>query len=265
MTAYRIAALTSALASPTIPLSRTHARELEKRLDAARQEYEYLIAESFPYTYFDRFRITVFGSARADQDNKSDFTFISHLTRRLGEKIDVDIVTGGGGGLMYAANFGLAQAIAEFRTAKKKTQEKNLGILVDLPHGEGANKILDKKEKFHNFSARLEEFIRRSHGIYLAPGGIGTELEATMFMQLKQLGSLEHLFPIVAHPFWKPIIHKSYNAMYKKRLREHKIPLISAHDTQLVHFTDDIPEIVSIFKNEHKAWEKLRTKIIWKK
>lgn len=260
MSSYRVSGVTQAYYAPTISLSHARGAELENELTDARKKYEQLLEESFLHNYFDAFRITVFGSSRTDPESP-DFKFIENLTKQIGLKFDVEIVTGGGGGMMLAANQGLAEAIQLEKKRRKNVVDENRGILVNLPHEENRNPYLDHAERFDNFSTRLEEFVRRSNGIYLAPGGIGTELEAALFMQLKQLGKLEHNFPILAHPFWKPMIRYENHRMFDEQLRLGKEALISEQDLQIVQFTDDVDFIVQTFAEYHEEWQRLKKKV----
>lgn len=257
MSSYRIAELEKIYSSQSIELDLKTGKKLEKRLEVVRKEYEDLLHQTFLYSYFDSYRVTIFGSARIDDPKSETFRFIANLANKIGSEVGADIVTGGGGGLMFAANFGLAQS----RSKKKGSTNQNWGIMVDLEHEEGKNSCLDITKRYENFSTRLESFIRTSNAIYLAPGGLGTDLEAAMFMQLKQLRKLEPTFPILAHPFWKPIFTYENKIMHHRQLKMGRTALISKDDLELVHFTDNLKEIVHILKASHNGWLSLREKV----
>lgn len=257
MSAYRVAELEKVYSSEKIELDLREGKKLEQRLDVVRREYEDLLQKSFLYSYFDSYRVTIFGSSRIEDPKSETFRFIANLARKIGSEMDADIVTGGGGGLMFAANFGLAQA----RSKNKNSIGKNWGIMVDLEHEEGRNSCLDITKRYKNFSTRLESFISTSNAIYLAPGGIGTDLEAAMFMQLKQLKKLEPTFPILAHPFWQPIFNYENKVMHHRQLKMGRTALISKDDLVLVHFTDNLEEILHILKAGYNGWLRLREKV----
>lgn len=258
MSSYRNSQLATVFKSDKVILSRSQGAALKSKLDRLTQDYEKTLRKEFLYTYFESFRVTIFGSAKIKNTKSEEFKFIEKLSRHLAKAIDaVDIVTGGGGGIMLAANKGLVEA----RKNDQKIQGKNLGIMVDLPTGDKGNGCLDEMETYENFSVRLEEFIRKSNGIYLAPGGYGTKLEAAMFIQLKQKKKFEHIFPIVAHPFWKPIINYGNDIFFDRRVEHGQAPLIDEKDKRLVIYTDDISEIVKIFKRAHHEWEQLKRKV----
>ncbi len=262
MTAYRVANLAKIKKAKVVRLSRSKAAETEKLLIQTRKRYEKLLFENFTYFFFKHFRITIFGSAAVKEDEEY-FKFVEKMTRKLGEEIQVDIVTGGGDGLMLAANQGLREAQVELQKKHKKVHCKNFGIRVDLPHESGEDNKVDMPEKVWNFSTRLEEFIRSSNGIYLAPGGFGTDLEAAMFIQLKQRWRIEEDFPIIAHPFWKPIFEQENQIFFDDQIKNGHTPLIDKQDKKLVYYTDEISEIIKIFKKHYLKWEKLKKKVKW--
>ncbi len=160
MTAYRVANIDKIKKAKKVHLSRSKASEAERLLTESRKRYEKLLFESFPYSYFQNFRVTVFGSSLVKRQD-GYFKFIEELTKKLGEEIKVDIITGGGSGLMLAANQGLRDAQQEMRENYEKVDCKNYGIKVDLGNNEsGKDNPVDISEKVWNFSNRLEEFIR---------------------------------------------------------------------------------------------------------
>lgn len=262
MASYREEGFAKITAAKKIKFSHRASRKLEKKLDKARMHYEKLLYETFENAYLRHFRVTVFGSAKIEDTTSEEFQFVSNLARELGKSLDVDIVTGGGGGLMLAASTGLYQALKE-----TNGEARNQGVLMDLPEKESHefNPFLDVTEKFQCFTTRLEEFVRSSHGIYLAPGGIGTALEAALFIQLKQKGMVEKNFPILAHPFWKPILENENKMMFSARGKKNQQRLLDKGDLKLVYYTSDIPEIVKIFKKSFAAWKKITRKVDYAK
>ncbi|MFH0834133.1 MAG: LOG family protein [Patescibacteria group bacterium] len=259
MSSYRVTELEKLYKATELVIDLKKAKAAEVKLEKARQNYEQLLRETFLPSYLDNYRVTIFGSSRIDPGSDT-FNFVRNLAEKIGTKIDADIVTGGGGGLMLAANLGLKNS----RAKKKNSRAKNFGIMVDLGHEEGRNNCLDVTRRFENFSTRLESFIRSSNAIYLAPGGLGTDLEAAMFMQLKQLKKLEPTFPILAHPFWKPIFNYENGIMYHKQLKMGRTTLISKDDLILVHFTDNLKEISHILKASYDGWLAERAKVKFK-
>lgn len=83
---------------------------------------------------------------------------------------------------------------------------------------------------------------------------MGTLLELAFLLQLRQVGHLEPDYPIIAHPFWKPVIEIMNNQMYHQRLAEGNIPLISEKDLESVRFSKEIPEIVGVVSKRYDQW-----------
>lgn len=146
----------------------------------------------------DRFRVCVFGSARLRPEHPT-YQEVYHLARLLAE-LNIDIVTGGGPGLMEAANKG-------FRDAHNRVS-RSYGLTIDLPRSqELANKHLDIKSEHRRFSSRLDEFMRLSHAVIVAPGGIGTLLELVYVWQLIQVSMIEPR-PVIllGSDFWSGLV-----------------------------------------------------------
>lgn len=146
----------------------------------------------------DQFRVCIFGSARIKPDDET-YQTVRRLARSLGQ-MGIDIVTGGGPGLMEAANLGVREAENE--------RSRSIGLPIHLPAlRELANKHLDIKSEHRRFSSRLDEFMRLSHAVIVAPGGIGTLLELTYVWQLIQVALIERR-PVVLlqSSFWDGLL-----------------------------------------------------------
>jgi predicted Rossmann-fold nucleotide-binding protein len=99
----------------------------------------------------------------------------------LGER-GIDILTGGGPGLMRAANEGHV-----IGTKKANSKAHSIGIGVRLPWNQKFNTAVEYKEKVNRFSKRLDEFMLMSNAVVVAPGGLGTMLELFYTWQLVQV------------------------------------------------------------------------------
>lgn len=124
----------------------------------------------------DFYRVSIFGSARIKPHSKH-FKEVYQLAFELSRR-GADIVTGGGPGLMQAANKGAKEG------GKKS---RSIGIAIDLPFESSPNSHLDVKRHHRRFSSRLDEFMRISHAVIVTPGGIGTMLELFYTWQLIQV------------------------------------------------------------------------------
>jgi uncharacterized protein (TIGR00730 family) len=129
----------------------------------------------------DFYRVCIFGSARISPQSQI-YKMVEDLAEAMARH-GVDIVTGGGPGLMEAANKG----------AKKGSSGAwSIGLPIELPFESDANSHLDLKSQHKRFSSRLDEFMRMTHAVVVVPGGIGTLLELLYTWQLLQV---EHIKP----------------------------------------------------------------------
>lgn len=157
-------------------------KEARQRLRATVEDYIRLDAE-LRRLENTNFRVCIFGSARVRPQDPLYHT-VFRLAQGLSEN-GIDVVTGGGPGLMAAANRGVLAA--------KRRRSLSYGLPLELPNlVEPANRALDVASSHKRFSSRLDEFIRLSHGVVVAPGGIGTLLELMYVWQLLQLDAADH-------------------------------------------------------------------------
>ncbi|NJN21804.1 MAG: LOG family protein [Leptolyngbya sp. RL_3_1] len=140
----------------------------------------------------DRFRVVIFGSARL-KSGDSIYEQVRRLARLLGRE-GMDVVTGGGPGLMEAANLGHREGREDPASMDRTT--KSYGLNIKLPFEEQANPHVDIKRDFDRFSKRLDYFMHLANAVVVAPGGVGTLLELAYTWQLLQV---EHIcnIPIV--------------------------------------------------------------------
>src|SRR5688500_8063311 len=122
-----------------------------------------------------RYRVTIFGSARVAKDHwvyKAVRDLAAELTR-----LDCDIVTGGGPGLMQAANEGVHLVNPQPKTG-------SMGIRVDLPFEQEVNAFVTEAFEHKTFFTRLHHFVLVSDAFVVVPGGLGTVLVTMMNWQL---------------------------------------------------------------------------------
>jgi uncharacterized protein (TIGR00730 family) len=127
--------------------------------------------------------VSIFGSARTPRDHPR-YAAARHLARTLGEQ-GFAIITGGGPGIMEAANRGARDAGVP-----------SVGLGIDLPHEQGINKWVDVALPFHYFFARKVMFVRYASGFVVFPGGFGTLDETFEAATLRQTEKIRY-FPIV--------------------------------------------------------------------
>jgi len=183
----------------------------------------------------DQFRVCIFGSARIRPEDPT-YQEVCEMATLLAD-LGIDIVTGGGPGLMEAANQAVRQAAGH--------TGRSIGVTIQLPRSqELANKHLDIKSEHRRFSSRLDEFMRLSHAVVVAPGGIGTLLELMYVWQLVQVGMLEPR-PIV-------LMDRSLYSGLLEWMREQLLGrgFVSAHDFGWVYCVDTPQEVLPFIKEE---------------
>src|SRR5581483_5816393 len=130
----------------------------------------------------ERYRVSIFGSARA-RPGTHVYDEVKRVAAALAE-MGCDVITGGGPGLMQAANEGAAAAGAPGRN-------RSVGIRVDLPFEQDVNPFVVQAFEHKTFFTRLHHFVLASDAFVVVPGGIGTVLEMMMVWQLLQVRHLQ--------------------------------------------------------------------------
>lgn len=197
------------------------------RDSAIRIFLEFLRAfESFD---IDRPVVTFFGSARI-ADGHPYYELARTTARRLGEA-GFAIMTGGGPGLMEAANRGAKEARAP-----------SYGCNIELPVEQKPNLYVDQVVTLHHFFVRKVMLMRYSCAFVLLPGGFGTLDEMLEALVLIQTGKLER-FPVISmgSSFWNGL-----RAFFRQSLLESR--MIDADDLELWRVTDDPSEVVAMIR-----------------
>jgi uncharacterized protein (TIGR00730 family) len=127
--------------------------------------------------------VSIFGSARTPREHPR-YEAARQLARQLGEE-GYAIITGGGPGIMEAANLGAREAGAI-----------SVGLGIELPHEQSLNEYVDVGVTFHYFFTRKVMFVRYASGFVVFPGGFGTLDEAFEAATLRQTEKIRY-FPIV--------------------------------------------------------------------
>lgn len=193
------------------------------------------------------YRTCIFGSARIKPATKA-YDDVFTLARFLSWE-GIDILTGGGPGLMEAANKG-----AKLGQNEKQSKSLSYGISIELDFEPSPNLHLDVKRHHHKFSSRLDDFMRLSHSIVITPGGIGTLLELYFSWQLIQVKHIE-VRPIVlmGKDYWTDLI----DWMKKKPLSD---GLVSAKDFDCISIADTPEEVFDTISDHHKNFRRLHGK-----
>ncbi len=145
----------------------------------------------------ERYRVTVFGSARI-QPGEPLYEDVRGLTRTLSE-LGCDIISGGGPGLMQAANEGSQQGDPE-------NERDSIGVTIALPFEDGANPFVERVYTHESFFTRLHQFARLSQAYVVFGGGIGTTLEMLLIWQLLQVRHIPDAPLILVGDMWSGLI-----------------------------------------------------------
>jgi uncharacterized protein (TIGR00730 family) len=186
------------------------------------------------------FRVAIFGSARLKKDDKV-YQQVFDLAREVG-KHKIDIVTGGGPGLMEAGNAG-------HEAGDKDHKSDSIGLVIKLPWESSGNEHLEIEKSFDTFSKRLDTFMALSGAAVIVPGGIGTCLELFFTWQLLQVKHMEPIPIIVVGKMWEKLIDwvKEYPI---------KEGLISEKDMDFIHIVKNNKEAMEIIMKAHKKFNK---------
>ena len=178
--------------------------------------------------------VTIFGSARTRRDSP-DYQLAERIAGGL-SKAGYAIITGGGPGIMEAANKGAAEAGGV-----------SVGLGIELPLELGLNQYVDIGLEFRYFFVRKTVFVKYSQAFVVLPGGFGTMDELFEALTLVQTGKVTK-FPIV-------LVGSAYWSGLLDWLKSTMLPsgTISAPDLELVHLVDDADEVVRIITDAHSS------------
>lgn len=183
--------------------------------------------------------VTVFGSARTKPGDK-----YYEMAVDCGKKICAKkfaVITGGGPGIMEAANKGASQCGGH-----------SVGLNIDLPFEQVPNPYQTHKLDFRYFFVRKVMFVKYACGFIIFPGGYGTLDELFETITLIQTRKI-HPFPVIliGHDFWDGLMD------WIKQTLDEKFHTISPEDLNLIHVTDDVDEAVKIIDDyfEPTKWK----------
>lgn len=195
----------------------------------------------------ERYRVTVFGSART-QPGHWVYQEVKQMCAAL-SAMGCDIVTGGGPGLMQAANEG-AQEVQ----AGKRVQ--SIGIRVELPFEQEVNPFVQQAFEHQTFFTRLHHFVLMSDAFIVAPGGIGTVLESMMIWQLLQVRHLHDTPLVFAGPMWKGLVDWATQVMLRPGFE-----LANAADMKIPHCVDGADQAIAVVREHHARWQSTQGKV----
>ena len=188
-----------------------------------------------------RYRVTIFGSARI-QKNSPIYQDVKWLASKLTE-MECDIVTGGGPGLMAAANEGSVLSDPANRT-------QSIGIRVNLDFEQEVNPFVEEVFQHRTFFSRLHQFVLISNAFVVVPGGIGTTLEALMIWQLLQVRHLDNIPLIMVGEMWSELV-----VWARKYMVEGKSLLANPDDLLIPYCVDTVQEAITILQKSQAKWK----------
>ena len=175
--------------------------------------------------------VSIFGSARTPPDSPY-YQLTETVARRLSDA-GFSVISGGGPGIMEAANKGAHQG-----------RSPSVGLNIQLPHEQRANNYQDISQTFRHFFARKYMFVRFASAYVVMPGGFGTLDELLEALTLIQTGKSQKIPIILVHePFWRGLIDWFRTTLVNEGM-------IAAQDIDLIQIIDQPDAVVdAIFKH----------------
>ncbi len=179
--------------------------------------------------------VTFFGSARLPASSKY-YKMARSLSQKIVEEIGCAVVSGGGPGIMEAANRGANDANGD-----------SVGLTIKLPKEQVTNPYVNYSLDFYYFFSRKVALSFTARAYIYFPGGFGTLDEFFEILTLKQTGRIDKIPVIlVGTDFWKPLLEYIDATLYEK------FEVISAKDKKLYYLTDDPDEVIKLINKPLK-------------
>jgi uncharacterized protein (TIGR00730 family) len=186
------------------------------------------------------YRVTIFGSARL-KPGTTAYDGVKQLAAEL-TKMGCDIISGGGPGIMQAANEGAFSVDPE-------GLHRSVGIRVDLPFEQELNPFVGLAYEHRTFFSRLHHFMIASDAFVVVPGGLGTLLELSLAWQLLQVRKLYNTPLILVGKMWADLIEWGRRTMLIEGNE-----LASDVDFTIPHCVNTIDETIALIQENRAAW-----------
>ncbi|HXG59562.1 MAG TPA: LOG family protein [Thermoanaerobaculia bacterium] len=190
----------------------------------------------------EHYRVSIFGSSRIRRGDPI-YEEVKKLSFDL-SRMGIDIVTGGGPGLMEAANAGAIEGQIE-------SHSRSFGLAIHLPTEEAANPFVNKVFRHRTFFSRLHHFIRLSSAFIVMPGGIGTALELFMVWQLLQVKHVKQHPLILVGKMWPGLVDWIRGSMVERGL-------CSPGDLDIVHIVGSSAEAIPLIQESFERFKQER-------
>lgn len=169
--------------------------------------------------------VSIFGSARTPPEDPL-YQLTEHIAHKL-SNAGFAVVSGGGPGLMEAANKGAQQG-----------KSPSIGLNIQLPHEQHSNRYQDISLYFRHFFSRKVMFVKHASAYVVMPGGFGTLDELAEILTLVQTAKTRRIPIVLVHsPFWSGLVEWFRNTLVKQGT-------ISGEDLELFVILDDVDAIV---------------------
>lgn len=186
------------------------------------------------------YRVTIFGSARL-QPGTVAYEGVKKLAAEL-TGMGCDILTGGGPGLMQAANEGA-------HSADPTGLRRSVGINIELPFEQTVNPFVEQAYGHRTFFSRLHHFMIASDAFVVTPGGIGSLLELSLAWQLLQVRHLYNTPLILVGKMWADLVEWARTAMLIEGSE-----LASAVDFKIPHCVNTVEDALALIRENRAGW-----------
>jgi len=177
--------------------------------------------------------VSIFGSTRIAPAHA--FYTLTEKTAELLSNAGYSVVSGGGPGLMEAANKGAYQG-----------KSSSIGLNIILPHHEAPNPFQDISLRFRHFFTRKVMFVKYANAFVVMPGGFGTLDELAEILALIQTGKAKRIPVILVNKaFWSGLLHWLTTTVTSEGM-------IDSHDMALLQIADKPEEVLDIIENFYK-------------
>jgi uncharacterized protein (TIGR00730 family) len=186
------------------------------------------------------YRVSIFGSARV-KPGTPVYDEVKRLAKTL-SSMGCEVITGGGPGLMQAANEGAHEG-------RSTEGQRSVGIRIALPFEQSVNKFVDDSYEHKTFFTRLHHFALASDAFVVVPGGIGTVLETLMIWQLLQVKHLRKMPLILIGEMYQDLLEWS-----KEHMLSETQPLASPEDMRIPSCVTNADQAISIIEADYQSW-----------
>lgn len=192
-------------------------------------------------TKSENYSVSIFGSARL-LPSDDVYEQVKWLAREL-VNLGCVIVTGGGPGLMQAANAGALEAAPN-------APDRSVGIRVELEFEQETNPFVGQVYEHKTFFSRLHHFVLRSNAFVVVPGGIGTTLEMMMIWQLLQVRKLYDTPFVLVGEMWSDLVDWA-----ERHMIDHHPQLASPRDMTIPECVGSVEEAFELVRLDYGRWQ----------